>query len=47
MHVFSGVKRAAEHPKWAATLTNLHGSSDRESNYSEETSDILIQRELQ
>ena len=40
-------KRAAQRPKWAVTKTNLVGKSERESNNTEETSDILIQRELQ
>ena len=39
-------KRAAQRPKWAATLTNLGSNSHTEKSHSEETSNILFRREL-
>ena len=39
-------KSAAQHQKWAETLTNMGGNSYKENNHPEETIDILIQREL-
>ena len=42
----SGVKTVAQRPKWAATLTNLRDNVNRQNDGSEETFNILIQREL-
>ena len=37
-------KRATQLPKWVVTLTNMGGNIHRESNLSEGTSDILIEK---